>query len=768
MSTLDLGELRISYKLDKDGLKRDLREGETEIQASGNRSGRSILETALQWARNLVHGWGNAGHTASSAFWNAAAQRWTDASGRFISAAEAMGRQAGQGASSGLGIFSSALGMLGGALNKVQLDASTAAKIFLIFWGIIAALVPATQLLGGVLGALPALTTGGIAAVATLGLGFMGLSDAFKKTSSAGGSAVDRLRQVAMAERRMADANREVLASQEALNKARKTAAEKLQDLTRSLAGARLDEADAVDAVAKARADLDRAQEGGNADQIRAAERAMQRALQALAEAQDRTEDLAEEQDDASRKGVEGSDEVTAALDRQRRATEGIEDAIYDLKRAQQSGGAGGAAAEAMKIAASASAFVAAVKGLKGDFESLRLDIQERLFAGTDVEIKELWASWIPTLRTRLGSMASMFNGLFKSWATTSRKPEFIANIAAGWEGVEALIKRVFGAIAGPGLEAFGKLSRAARPMLDAIGDSLGGMVEKFGEWIEKAEKSGALKEFFEDAGQFFRDVMSIGGSAVRIIGSVIGILMNGTEKSRGDATKSFVVTMRDLADWFADPKNSAMIEGWFKKIEEFLYWVLETGIPTVKKWIEKIDEWADRIGGWIERARAFKDTMLETFNSITGAVFGMPGRIAAAASGMFDGIKNAFKSAINWVIGKWNALEFPAMSIGGVTLTSPLRTIDIPPLGDGGLVRATPGGRVVNVSEAGEDEIVSPVSQMRQIVGEELARFMAERGRDAIDIYVHDGEVVGLIEAKQREHDRQSKRSETAGAGRR
>jgi hypothetical protein len=74
-----------------------------------------------------------------------------------------------------------------------------------------------------------------------------------------------------------------------------------------------------------------------------------------------------------------------------------------------------------------------------------------------------------------------------------------------------------------------------------------------------------------------------------------------------------------------------------------------------------------------------------------------LPSRITTAASGMWDGIKYAFKGAINWIIDKWNGLEFkiPGFSVfgvdvGGFTLGLP----DIPRLHTGGEFRSpVPGG---------------------------------------------------------------------------
>lgn len=87
---------------------------------------------------------------------------------------------------------------------------------------------------------------------------------------------------------------------------------------------------------------------------------------------------------------------------------------------------------------------------------------------------------------------------------------------------------------------------------------------------------------------------------------------------------------------------------------------------------------------------------LIKHFDSIVNTVRGMPGRITKAASGMWDGIKNAFKAAINWIIRGWNSLQFTLPSfdthipkvgkVGGFTLGTP----DIKPLRLGG--RVDPG----------------------------------------------------------------------------
>lgn len=88
------------------------------------------------------------------------------------------------------------------------------------------------------------------------------------------------------------------------------------------------------------------------------------------------------------------------------------------------------------------------------------------------------------------------------------------------------------------------------------------------------------------------------------------------------------------------------------------------------------------------------REQITSKVDGIVGFFRGLPGRIADAAIGMFDGIKDAFKDAINWIIRGWNSLEFkipgfdppgPGPTFDGFTLGVP----DIPQLRLGGVTTA-------------------------------------------------------------------------------
>lgn len=131
------------------------------------------------------------------------------------------------------------------------------------------------------------------------------------------------------------------------------------------------------------------------------------------------------------------------------------------------------------------------------------------------------------------------------------------------------------------------------------------------------------------------------------------------------------------------------------------------------------------------------KDLIVSQFTVLVGFIKGVPAKIAIAARGLFDGIRDAFKAAINWIIDKWNNLSFglPAVDthikgigkVGGFTLDTP----NIPRLSGGGTVMSgglaylhpaeviTPAGKASTVITVNVNvpPTVNPAEVGRQVV---------------------------------------------------
>ncbi len=112
----------------------------------------------------------------------------------------------------------------------------------------------------------------------------------------------------------------------------------------------------------------------------------------------------------------------------------------------------------------------------------------------------------------------------------------------------------------------------------------------------------------------------------------------------------------------------------------------------------------------WLwDKAVEVTDGITSSFDGIVDFITGLPSRIATAAAGMWDGIKNAFRAALNFIIDGWNALEFslpaadlgPLGSIGGFTIGVP----DIPRMVSGGIS----SGATTLVGERGPELVDLP-----------------------------------------------------------
>ncbi|HZN70559.1 MAG TPA: hypothetical protein VFC00_02580 [Micromonosporaceae bacterium] len=90
----------------------------------------------------------------------------------------------------------------------------------------------------------------------------------------------------------------------------------------------------------------------------------------------------------------------------------------------------------------------------------------------------------------------------------------------------------------------------------------------------------------------------------------------------------------------------------------------------------------------WIAYLRLVLTTVVNTFNAVVGFVRSLPGKIASAASGMWDGIKNAFRSALNWIVDKWNNFRIPAIRVAGVQVSPEINFPNLPHFASGGFGR--------------------------------------------------------------------------------
>ncbi|MBT2268781.1 phage tail tape measure protein [Rhodococcus erythropolis] len=113
-----------------------------------------------------------------------------------------------------------------------------------------------------------------------------------------------------------------------------------------------------------------------------------------------------------------------------------------------------------------------------------------------------------------------------------------------------------------------------------------------------------------------------------------------------------------------------------------------------------------------VDSAGGAKDWVVGKWDEMVGFVTGLPGRIRDAASGMWDGIKDTFKGVLNWIIMKWNdfriSMKIPSSIpiIGGKGFT--IDTPDLPLLASGGVAGRRKDGTLWGPGTPTSDSILA------------------------------------------------------------
>jgi hypothetical protein len=150
--------------------------------------------------------------------------------------------------------------------------------------------------------------------------------------------------------------------------------------------------------------------------------------------------------------------------------------------------------------------------------------------------------------------------------------------------------------------------------------------------------------------------------------------------------------------------------------------------------------------------ARFVTEKVPAAFQTVLSFLGDLPSKVTRRVSGMWDGVKNGFRDALNWIIEKWNNLSFtiprvdlgPLGSLGGGTIDFP----DIPKLAKGGIVNRP---TLALIGEAGPEAVVPLNGGNTPSLGGGRVEFLLEQIVGAID---------GIGEAAEQRVIRQTSRT--------
>jgi phage-related protein len=345
--------------------------------------------------------------------------------------------------------------------------------------------------------------------------------------------------------------------------------------------------------------------------------------------------------------------------------------------------------------------------------------------------------SFIDLMRNNLGPVMAVVVTAFGAWAlsaaaaaasTIAAAAPFIA-IAAAIAAVAAGIVYAYQHFDGFRAVVDGVVAFVRDVAAPAIADFASMVATKFGELVGWVQAHwAAIQEAIGHVVTVIQEVISVaigfitevwrawGDDLLNIVGIAWGFIRSTVENAI-NLVRSVIETVVALinGDWGAAWEG---IKGIFSAVWDQIVNVVTTAIGLVQSILGAAVSSLQT--AWSAVWSAFTSAVSSAWDGIKGFVSGgidavvgivqsLPGRISSLAAGAFDGIKNAFKSAINWIIRGWNGLEFkipgfdppgPGPTFGGFTLGLP----NVPLLAAGGIVNRP---TLAVVGEAGPEAVI-------------------------------------------------------------
>lgn len=181
-------------------------------------------------------------------------------------------------------------------------------------------------------------------------------------------------------------------------------------------------------------------------------------------------------------------------------------------------------AAALADLAPSAAETAQAIKDLQPAFSGLRLDVQQRLFAGMGATISQLGTAYLPVLRTGLGGVASALNEGARSFAAFLASPQSLADTGTILDNVRAALAAL--APAGVAVaQAFRDITAVGSGFLPGLAAGITQAAQRFAEFIATARQTGQLQGWISGGLSALSQMWQILKNLGSIVGSVFGAL---------------------------------------------------------------------------------------------------------------------------------------------------------------------------------------------------------------------------------------------------
>lgn len=197
----------------------------------------------------------------------------------------------------------------------------------------------------------------------------------------------------------------------------------------------------------------------------------------------------------------------------------GVEDALSEVFATEPDAEALAAALE--RLAPEARAFVLEMQKLRPALDGIRLDVQNRLFRDLDTQLKSTANETLPVLRNAAVDFAGTFNTVALNAAASAQNLSESGALGRALRSGGIAFNNL-ARIPGQALNAIVKLAVGGGPLLIRLTDRIGDVADSLTNRLDRAAKSGALKESIDEAVAVIRQLGAIAGNVFGAIGNIM------------------------------------------------------------------------------------------------------------------------------------------------------------------------------------------------------------------------------------------------------
>lgn len=368
-------------------------------------------------------------------------------------------------------------------------------------------------------------------------------------------------------------------------------------------------------------------------------------------------------------------------------------------------------------------------------FKQLQLRVQQGLFTPLIGVLTRITNSLIGPLSNGLfivanvlGQIIAMFGDLIASETGIAAINAIFMTTAQMLQNFGPALLSVFG--------AFLNLVVASLPAIKLLSDKFSAALVNFAEFLNRAIEDGTFQAFIDDAIATLKEILALGGAIIAFFGALF-------TQDTADAGRAIIMVLTDLFNVMTKFLQST--EG-----KKFLEDVATLAVVAIHVLSGLIIIFATLVQTSIEAIvivldffgivkRGFEETSQVATNTtgvIVDAISNVPARLMALGGTFLNAGKFLIQSFINGFRNPGTFINDVAGDIvrgikSGLnrfisTINSGIAALDaalpfslsrIPSLAEGGIVSARPGGVLAQLAEGGEDEVVSPLSDLKTMI---------------------------------------------------